>query len=111
MGTVLAAIPRRALAASDEAAKLKRVPVLSPHFRHRVERRLADRRRDRAPSRPRPDLMSVAASRWRFAVMTAVDRRANDRVPLPERIAALEREIEKLSYVEEGGRRGRPRAR
>jgi hypothetical protein len=55
--------------------------------------------------------MSVAASRWRFAVMTAVDRRANDRVPLPERIAALEREIEKLSYVEEGGRRGRPRAR
>jgi hypothetical protein len=28
MGTVLAAIPRRALAASDEAAKLKRVPVL-----------------------------------------------------------------------------------
>jgi hypothetical protein len=117
-------------AARDELAKLRRIPVPSPDLRGRVERRIADLGApavrgigageelkivwpgakqtasgpDERSCEPLAMFAMLFPEKLADAAMAEAERMANDPVPRserPARIAALEREIDELSHVEE----------
>jgi hypothetical protein len=129
-GKSLPEVRARIIAARDELTKLKRAPVPSPDLRGRVERRIADlgaptvrgtgageelkivwpgaKQTPSGPDDRSCEPLAMFAmlfpEKLADAAIAEVERMANDPVPSserPARIAALEREIDELSHVEE----------
>jgi hypothetical protein len=129
-GKSLSEVRARISAAREELTKLMRAPVPSADLRGRVERRIADLGApavrgigageelkivwpgakqtasgpDERSCEPLAMFAMLFPEKLADAAMAEVERMANDPVPRserPARIAALEREIEELSYVAE----------